>query len=262
MPRFAVCLLSLLLGACAHAPLTEMAGIPRVGHFGPYHGIVVMATKTDDLIRRQTIEEGFCKALRPTPCRSMLGMAPPYLPNDPHATLARMGQSGMDALLVVAVNMDEANYNASAVDTFSIDKSATGKKEIRGMKSDSGVFLEQIQGMTEDEREGKSKSLQGGHRQSEGKLLLIDLQSGQPGWGGAFATRSGTDITSAGFAKSEAAPVVAALKKAGLLGDGPGAPTNPSPAILPWLAPAPDAAPEETALPGKKPATGSKPLVI
>jgi hypothetical protein len=239
-----------------------MAGIPRAGHFGPYHGIVVMATKTGDLIRRQTIEEGFCEALRPTPCRSMLGMAPPYLPNDPDATLARMGQSGMDALLVVAVNLDEANHNASAIDTFSSDKSATGKKEIRGVKSDSGIFLEQIQGMTEGEREGQVKSLQGGHRQSEGKLLLIDLQSGQPSWGGAFATRSGTDITSAGFAKSEATPVVAALKKAGLLGNGPGAPTNPSPAILPWLAPTPDATPEETGLPSKKPKATQAPLVI
>lgn len=203
----------------------------------PYHRLAVMTVNTDDLIRKQSLEEGFCQEIAPTPCVSMLSIFPPFRNYTDKEGLSRLGAEGIDAVLVVSVSLDRSNPNSKGMDSYEVEKSASGNKEIKVIKNASAnAWISQTQTQKEKTNESQTQLLPAKTRRSEGKVLLVDLQSGSPAWGGAFQTQGDGNIDSKDFAKSEARPLIAAMRKAGLLGEKKRIlNTKPSSEALHWM---------------------------
>ena len=187
----------------------------------PYDHIAVYATSIDDLIFKQKIENAFCKAMNPTPCVSMLSLFPPFLDYSQSESLQRLKSNHIDAILLISVNKDETNLNQTGANTYQVRQKITLMKDLKLIKSNPAeeAYLGQDKSEHKDMEETQTRILPALSRQSAGKMLLIDTQSGQPVWGGAFQTegQGHRNINDVAFAQSEALPVVKALKNAGLL---------------------------------------------
>lgn len=222
---------------------TEVASFPSTpldhNPNAPYQHIAVFATSVDDLIRKQNIEQAFCVALKPTPCNSMLSIFPPFRDYTSDEGLKRLTEYGIDAVLVISVNEDDTNPNSKGSNTYEVKQKSSITKDLKLIKSDPSTqaYLGQTQLGTKDVEESQTKVLPALARHSEGKVLLIDAQSGRATWGGAFETQGQGwgKIGNQAFAKSEATPITKALREAGLLGDGSRPTQAPSPQIIQWL---------------------------